>query len=152
MSTNFDKGLEEIGKVANNWVYKHLNIFGKITAAKFNKIGHTAPLLPTPSKTVCDSFNHKIYKYIKENNQDGNTKSSIVSEEVLYAHKNKLDLGLHKIKQYWKASKMPWLQRLERDSLLKKLHFEDLNILPLTPLSRQSNHIKLLVRTCLTLH
>ena len=68
MSVNFYKGLEGMRNVANNWIFSNLTICGKITVTNelvLSKISHIVSVLPTPSKTIFNSFVQLIYEFIK---------------------------------------------------------------------------------------
>ena len=53
MDKNYTQALDEIRKVASNWVFKNTTLTGRITVAKtymLSKVSHVAAILPTPSK------------------------------------------------------------------------------------------------------
>ena len=105
----------------------YISIFGKITAAKtfmLSKISHIASVLPTPSTTICGSFDREIYEFIKRKKKKGNLKPSLVNKYVLYTPKTVLFLHMHRIRDYWASLKMLWLRRLEKDSSLENIHVE----------------------------
>ena len=54
------------------------------------------------------------------------TRSSIVSQDVIFAPKANNDLGLQRVSTFWTAIKMGWFRRLGHDSFWKTLHLKDL--------------------------
>ena len=53
-------------------------------------------------------------------------KTSIVSQNVIFAPKSYNGLGLQRVSNFLSAIKMGWLRRLNKPSSWKTLHIEDL--------------------------
>ena len=127
MHTNYDKGLEDIKKIANCWLYKYLTIFGKITVVKtyiLSKISHIASVLPPPPLKTCKMFDKIILDFIQGTNSEGNIKNSIITETILHAPKSQFGLGPHNTKNFCSALKLPWLKRLSKPSTWRCIHEE----------------------------
>ncbi len=59
---------------------------------------HIVSVLPTPSKTLCDTFDKTIHDFILGKISEGALILSIVTEAILYASKSKMGLGWHWIR------------------------------------------------------
>ena len=128
MEQNYMQALDDIRKVAYRWVLKNITLTGRITVAKtflLSKVSHIAAILPTPNNHLCNILDNVIYEFIRGTNSEGNLKPSIVTEAILYAPKDKMGLGMHRIKDFWNLLKLPWLRRLAADSSWKSLHREE---------------------------
>ena len=56
MICNYDEGIRKLETVVNDWRYKYLTIFGKITVVKtfmLSVLSHVATVLPTLSQKYC---------------------------------------------------------------------------------------------------
>ena len=95
MNLNFDNGLKDIPKIANNWMFNFLPICRKITVAKtfiLSKISQNAVVLPTPSQHRWSLFDEVIFKFDRDQNFEGSDKPSIVSKDVYMLPKKTLVL------------------------------------------------------------
>lgn len=113
----------------NNWTYKSLTIFGKITVVKtfvLSKISHIAKLLLIPTPKKCKIFDRIINNFICGKNSEGKTKNSFVPAEILHDPKEVCGLGIQNTHDFCSALKVPWLRRLQKDSTWHSIHMEDL--------------------------
>ena len=135
MLTNYEEGLQKLEIVANDWRNKYLTIFGKITVIEtfmLSKLSHIATILPTPPKVFCKKIKSIMIDFIKGERKSADInevvkgRSSIVSQDVIFAPKSNNGLGLQRVSTFWASIKMGWLRRLGHDSFWKTLHLEDL--------------------------
>ena len=80
----------------NNWMYKGLVIFGKITIMKtfvLGKISHIATVLPTPTLKKGNIFDDLNNNFIRGKTPERKTKNSFVPD-ILHNPKEVLGLGL----------------------------------------------------------
>ena len=103
MRTNYDEGLRKMEIVANDWRYKYLTIFGKITVIKtfmLSTLSHIATILPTPPISYCKRFEEVRINFIKgehkatAKDEASKGKTSIVSPDVVFGQKKYNGLGL----------------------------------------------------------
>ena len=135
MMCNYNEVIRKLETVVNDWRYKYLTIFGKLTVVKhfmLSILSHVATVLPTPSKEYCKKIETIIVNFIKgeqtplTNGEAAKMKTSIVSQNVIFSPKSQNGLGLQRIATFWSAIKMGWLMRLKHDSFWKTLQLEDL--------------------------
>ena len=135
MLSNYEEGLRKLEIVTNVWRHKYLTIFGKITVIKtfmLSTLSHIAAILPTPPKVFCKKFESIMINFIKGERKSADInevvkgRSSIVSQDVIFAPKSNNGLGLQCVSTFWASIKMGWLRRLGHDSFWKTLHLEDL--------------------------
>ena len=152
MIINYDEGLKKLEIVANDWRHKYLTIFGKITVIKtfmLSTLSHIATILPTPPVSYCKKFEKIITDFIKgehkatAKDEAVKGKSSIVSQDVIFAPKKYNGLGLQRVATFWTSIKLSWLRRLGHDSFWKTLHIEDLKDKSLMFNPHKSNEINL---------
>ena len=65
---NYNEGIRKLETVVNDWKYKHLTIFGKITVIKtfmLSVLSHVVTVLPTPSKKYCKKIETIISNFIR---------------------------------------------------------------------------------------
>ena len=90
-----------------------------------NALSHIATVLPTPSKMYCKKTLLKVNRNLLKQ-MTHKARSSIVSQDVIFAPKTNNGLGLQRVSTFWSSIKMGWFRRLWHNSFWKTLHLEDL--------------------------
>ena len=109
MDCIYEKGLNEIRKLINNWMYRSLSIFCKITVVKtfvLSKITHIAAVLLTPSPKECKVFDDVLQDFIRGKNPEGKTKNSLGPFKYCIPQRNCLDFSFKIIMNscpHWKS-------------------------------------------------
>ena len=97
-----------------------------------SKLSHIANILPTPPKDFCKKFESIMINFIKGENKSADIneivkgRSSMISQDAIFAPKYNNGLGLQRVSTFWASIKMGWLRRLGHDSFWKTLYLEDL--------------------------
>ena len=123
MEFNHEKGIQNMRVIANNWKFKALTIFGKITVNKtfmLPQLTHVAAVVP--SLTIKQRYEINIIwnDFIREGSPN------VVNRKNVYTPVKEDGLGLHKAADFWGAVKLSWLRRLPyTKSLWKSIHNEE---------------------------
>ena len=109
MSSNFTDKVDAVEKMLNNWSYRYLTPFGKVTVVKslgLSKLSHIALVIPNPSKDMIKRIETIFYQFI------WNKKSEKVRREDCKLPAKNGGLGMPDISNFWLAFKFSWFRRL----------------------------------------
>ena len=126
MRDNFDQNVTRLEKMLDNWRYRYLTPFGKITVLKslgLSKLSHIALVIPSPDKNMIKKFNSIFFKFIwgsgseKARREDAKLPVSLGG------------LSMTDLETFWNALKFSWLRRLLMTSSfwpeILKIHFSE---------------------------
>ena len=109
MQCNYEKGIQNIRDISNNWKFRYLTIFGKMTVMKMfmlPQLTHLATVIPSLTARQVEEI-HKIWEdFICEDSPN------VVDIKMCYTPVRDDGLGLHKVADFWGAVKTSWLRRL----------------------------------------
>ena len=109
MDDNFHEKIKEIKKLLNQWFYRSLTPYGKITLIKtlaMSKLSHIAIVIPSLSSKNVIELEKIFYSFIWDKKPDKvNRKDVCLAEQVG-------GLGMINIKLFWTAFKFSWFRRL----------------------------------------
>ena len=110
-------------EIVNNWKFRYLNIFGKLTVIRtymLPQLTHVATVVPTLNAKHIDEIHRLWNEFIHAGSPN------VVNLKIIYTSIKENGLGLHKVANFWEAVKLSWLQRLPYSkSLWKSLHKEE---------------------------
>ena len=109
MESNFTKKLDEISKLLNSWMYRHLTPFGKICVIKslaLSKLSHLVLVIPSLNKQRLKTLNTVLFRFLWNNKPDKVNRKDAV-KPVKYG-----GLGMVEVETFWKALKFSWCRRL----------------------------------------
>ena len=109
MNKNFNDKIDIIEKMLNNWSFRYLTPFGKVTIVKslgLSKLSHLALVLPNPTKEMIRRIESLFYKFI------WGGKSEKVRREDTKLPVKYGGLGMPDINNFWTAFHFSWFRRL----------------------------------------
>ena len=119
MDTNFRTKLQDIGKLYNCWLYRHLTPIGRITVIKsmaLSKLSHVVLVCPHISPNVLKELTLMSFKFLWRNKPDRMKRIDVV---LPY---EKGGLNMPDIETFWSSLKLSWTRRLmARDCLWQKI-------------------------------
>ena len=114
---NFDAKFEAIEKMLKHWIYRTLNLEGRITITKslaLPKLTHLATVLPELDNQKAKKMEDLTLKFIwKTFNDQTERKSVRVKLERAKLKPSKGGLGIMDIKKFWMSAKIGWLRKLK---------------------------------------
>ena len=119
MDTNFRTKLDEIEKLYNCWLYRHLTPIGRITVIKsmaLSKLSHVVLVCPHISPNILKELISMSFKFLWKNKPDRMKRCDVT---LPY---EKGGLNMPDIETFWASLKMSWTRRLmSRDCLWHKI-------------------------------
>ena len=109
MDTNFRTKIDEIKKLYNSWLYRHLSPIGRITIIKslaLSKLSHVVLACPHISPNVLKELTSMSFNFLWKNKPD-----RIKRCEVTLPY-DKGGLNMPDIDSFWSSLKMSWSRRL----------------------------------------
>lgn len=109
LQVNADKSLESIKSTLNNWRYRYLTPFGKITVIKtlaLSKLTHLAIIMPELNDLFAQKLEKLFFHFI------WNGKPDRVNRRTMKVPERLGGANMVCTKTFWKALKISWLRRL----------------------------------------
>ncbi|HBI39496.1 MAG TPA: hypothetical protein DDY16_00910, partial [Tenacibaculum sp.] len=106
---NTNEKLSEIRKLLNNWRYRYLTPYGKITVIKslaLSKITHLSIVLPHFSAKLIKDLECLLFGFIWDNKPDKVKRTTSVLPQKMGG------LGMVSLEHFWRALRISWLRRL----------------------------------------
>ena len=113
MNVNYDKAVEKIVKIINNWRFRFITVYGKLTIAKsllLSKLAHLNLVLPNLSNDKIDEIEEVILRFIwrTKENTEGKDK---VARQVCKLPEIKGGMNFPNLRLSMSSSKLSWLRR-----------------------------------------
>ena len=108
MKLNYDKILQDIQKLLNQWSRRLLTPLGRITVIKslaLSKLNHLFAALPNPPDNIIQSLNNLFYKFIWQKSSDR------IKRSILCSDYPKGGIRMVDLKHFIRASKISWIRR-----------------------------------------
>ena len=119
MDTNFRTKLEEIEKLYNCWLYRHLTPIGRITVIKamaLSKLSHVVLVCPHIAPNILKELVSLSFKFLWRNKPDRMKRCDVT---LPY---EKGGLNMPDIEIFWASLKMSWSRRfMSKDCLWQKI-------------------------------
>ena len=119
MDTNFRTKMDEVKKLYNNWLYRHLSPIGRITVIKslaLSKLSHVVLVCPHISPNVLEELISLSFNFLWRNKPD-----RIKRCDVTLPYE-KGGLNMPDIKNFWDSLKMSWSRRfMDEDCAWQKV-------------------------------
>ena len=109
MDQNYTEKIEDIKKLLQGWLYRHLSPYGKIVILKtlaLSKLSHIALVIPTLSKNDLKRIETIFFDFLWSN------KSAKVSKIDSFKLLNQGGLAMVDVKSFWQSLKCTWIRRL----------------------------------------
>ena len=124
MDKNVKLGLEHLDKILNNWLYRYLSPYGKITINKslaIPKITHLAIVLPDFNEVVARNLERRLFNFLWDGKPD---KISRVTAKLPIS---KGGLNMVCFRTFFKSLQIAWIQRIQNSNSFWK-EILDLNL------------------------
>ena len=109
MDSNFRKKIEEIRKLFNCWLYRHLTPFGRVTIIKtlaLSKLTRVALVAPHAETQIIQELESMCFRFLWKNKPDRLKRT----KAVLPCEKG--GLKMLKLESFWDSLKVSWSRRL----------------------------------------
>ena len=109
MDTNFNKKMDDIQKLYNSWLYRHLSPFGRISVIKslaLSKLSHVVLVCPHIEPEVLGELTTMSFKFLWKNKPDR------IKRVDAMLPLNLGGLNMPDIGTFWDSLKISWARRL----------------------------------------
>ena len=103
MEINYQKGIKNMQEIMNNWKFRYLTRFGKLTVIKtymLPQLTNVATVVPTLTARQIDEIHRVWNEFIHAGSP------SVVNLKTVYTPIKENGLGLHKVADFWGALKL----------------------------------------------
>lgn len=110
MELNINYNIEQMQKILNNWRYRHLTPYGKITIIKslaLSKLTHLSIILPILDDKLAERIEKIFFDFI------WNSKPDKINRQMCKMPQSQGGLNMVCVKTFWRALKISWVRRLE---------------------------------------
>ena len=115
MDENFKNKIQEINKLFNCWLYRHLTPFGKITIIKslaLAKLSHLAMVCPLTDQNILKNLQILAFKFLWNGKPDRMKRDEATLPIEMGG------LNMPDIETFWLSLKMTWIRRLMMKSCM----------------------------------
>ena len=109
MDQNYHEKIDEIKKLLQGWLYRHLSPYGKIVVLKsiaLSKLSHIALVIPTLSKNDLKRIETILFNFLWSN------KNAKIAKIDAFKPLNQGGLAMVDVKSFWQSLKCTWIRRL----------------------------------------
>lgn len=110
MDINITNNVDDMKKILNNWRYRYLTPYGKITIIKslaLSKLTHLSIILPMLDDKLAEQIEKIFFDFI------WNSKPDKINRVMCKMPQSQGGLNMVCVKTFWKALKISWLKRVE---------------------------------------